>query len=256
MVPEVDITAELLPRYALALDTIRQLGTRFGPGRWVLVGGMMVMVLGREHHARAQRAEGTKDADILIDIVTNPNLLDDVTNFLETSGYRLQDSFDGGDRPTRCSFEFHSAQIDVLCPDDTPDDQLVVAHRNVASIAIPGGRRAFDTARQVSLHYADDRPNAEVYVPNLAGAIAVKTAAAVDPRAAASPRHLQDVAFLLTIEADPDETRVGLTDADIDLLHRIEPQVTDARTPMRLQLDAGQRHVAQATYELLTAPVD
>jgi len=137
MVPEVDITAELLPRHVVALDTIRELGKRYGPDRWVLVGGMMVMILGREYNTRAQRAEGTKDAEILIDIVTNPNLLDDVTNFLVSLGYRLQDSFGGGDRLARCSFEYYSAQIDVLCPDDTPDDQLVVAHRNVASIAIP-----------------------------------------------------------------------------------------------------------------------
>lgn len=49
MVPEVGISAELLPRHVVALDAIRQLGARFGPGRWVLVGGMMVMILGRQH---------------------------------------------------------------------------------------------------------------------------------------------------------------------------------------------------------------
>src|SRR5690606_6703150 len=102
------------------------------------------------------------------DIVTDPTLLGDVANFLETSGYRLQDSIGEGERAARCSFEFYSAQIDVLCPDDTPEDQLVLAHRNVASIAIPGGRRAFETARQLSLYYADDRPNAEAFVPTLA----------------------------------------------------------------------------------------
>lgn len=253
MVPEVDITAELLPRHVVALDTIRQLGERYGPGRWVLVGGMMVMILGREHRARAPRAETTKDADILIDIVTNPTLLDDVTNFLETSGYRLQDSIGNGDRQARCSFEYYLAQIDVLCPDDTPEDQLVIEHRNVASIAIPGGRRAFETARQVSLYYAEGRPNAEVYVPTLAGAIAVKIAAAVDPRTAASPRHLQDVAFLLAIDVDPDETRAALTAVDVDLLRRIEAHVTDARSQMWLQLDTVQRQAAQAVYEELAA---
>lgn len=252
MSPEVDIATELLPRHVAVLDTIREMGVRYGPGRWVLVGGMMVMILGREHDARAPRAEGTKDADVVLDIVTSPTLLDDVTNFLETSGYRLQDSVGKGERPARCSFGFYSAQIDVLCPDDTPDDQLVLEHRNVVSIAIPGGRRAFETARQVSLYYADDRPNAEVYVPTLAGAIAVKAAAAVDPRTAASPRHLQDVAFLLTIDADPDETRAGLSDADVDQLRRTVAHVMDARSSMWLQLDGAQRQAAQAMFEALT----
>lgn len=252
MNPEVDITAELLPRHVAVLDTIRELGVRYGPGRWVLVGGMMVMILGREHDARASRAETTKDADIVVDIVTNPSLLDEVTNFLETSGYRLQDAIGEGERAARCSFEFYSAQIDVLCPDDTPPDQLLLEHRNVSSIAIPGGRRAFETARQVSLYYADDRPNAEVFVPTLAGAISVKTAAAVDPRTAASPRHLQDVAFLLTIEADPDEVKAELSLADVVLLRRITAEVMDARSLMWLQLGAAQRQTAQAMFEALT----
>lgn len=141
----------------------------------------------------------------------------------------------------------------MLCLDDTPEDQLVVEHRNVASIAIPGGRRALETARQVSLYYAEDRPNAEVYVPTLAGAIAVKIAAAVDPRTAASSRHLQDVAFLLAIDVDPDETRAALTDVDVDLLRRIEAHVADARSQMWLQLDTAQRQAAQAVYEELAA---
>lgn len=79
----------------------------------------------------------------------------------------------------------------------------------------------------------------------------MKTAAAVDPRTAASPRHLQDVAFLLTIEADPDETKAGLSDADVDLLRRITTEVMDARSLMWLQVDTEQRQVAQATFELL-----
>jgi hypothetical protein len=80
----------------------------------------------------------TKDAEILVDIVTNPSLLDDVTHYLEASGYRLQDSIGDGDRPARCSFAFYSAQIDVLCPDDTPDNQLVVEHRQRVQYRDPG----------------------------------------------------------------------------------------------------------------------
>lgn len=253
MVPEIDVASDLLPRHTEALDTIAQLGVRYGPGRWVLVGGMMVMILGREHRTRAPRAEGTKDADVLVDIVATPGLLDDVTHFLDSVGYRLLDGPGDETKAARCSFAFHSAQIDVLCPDDTPEGQLSVPDRNVESIAIPGGRRALETARTVSLYYSADRPNAEVFLPTLAGAIAVKTASAIDPRTAGSPRHLQDVGFLLTIEADPERTRTELSSADVGLLREIEPEVQDARSAMWLQLDAAQRQVAQATHEFLSA---
>jgi len=251
--PELNITSELLPRHVEVLGTIAQLGIRHGPGRWVIVGGMMVMILGREHGARAPRAESTKDADILVDIVTKPGLLDDVANFLTSAGYQLQEGMGDEAKAARCTFVYHSAQIDLLCPDDTPDDQLVVSERNIASIAIPGGRRAIETAREVSLYYSEDGPNADVFVPTLAGAIAVKSAAAVDPRTAASPRHLQDVGFLLTIQAEPDETKAEFTELDIDLLRQIKSPVEDSRSTMWLQLDSEQRQVAQATYEFLTS---
>ena len=253
VVPEIDIASELLPRHLAALDTVAQLGVRYGAGRWVLVGGMMVLILGREHETRAPRAEGTKDADILLDIVAAPSLLHDVTHFLDSIGYRLLDGPGDETKAARCSFAFHSAQIDVLCPDDTPQDQLAVPGRNVESIAIPGGRRALETARAVSLYYSADRPNAEVFLPTLAGGIAAKVASATDPRTANSPRHLQDVGFLLTIEADPAQTRTQLSRADLGLLREIESHVLDTRSPMWAQLDDAQRQVAQATYEYLTA---
>ncbi len=252
MTPEIDITSELMPRHVPVLRTIAQLGHRYGPGRWVIVGGMMVMILGREYQARSPRAESTKDADILIDIVTNPALLDDVVHFLMTSmAYDLQDAPGDPGKAARCTFVSAATQIDVLCPDDTPEDRLVLPDRNVASIAIPGGRRALETARPVSLFFSDETANAEVFLPTLAGAIAVKTAAAVDQRTAGSPRHLQDVGFLLTLAADPDDTRAAMTHADLQLLGQIEAEVADPRSQMWFQLDTRQRQLAQATYDFL-----
>lgn len=253
MVPEIDISNELLPRHHAALATMAQLGTKYGPGRWAIVGGMMVMILGREHLARSPRAEGTKDADIVVDLVTNPGLLGDVVHFLTSMGYELQDAPGEAGKAARCSFVFHSAHIDVLCPNDTPESQLVVPQQGVASIAIPGGRRALETARPVSLYFSDDHANAEVFVPTLAGAIMVKAAAATDVRTASSQRHLQDVAFLLTVPADPEETQGALTPDDVELLRRIEGSIADGRSPMWVALDGGQRQRAMATFAFLTA---
>lgn len=251
-VPTVDIRDDLLARHTKALDTLRELSHRHGPGRWVLVGGLMVLLIGREYGARAPRAEATKDADILIDIVAKPGLLGEVTSFLSSAGYTLQDGLGTDERAARCSFEFGKAQIDVLCPDDTPADALEVPDSNVASIAIPGGRRALETARQISLRYTADA-DADVFVPTLAGALVVKAASAVDPRTAGGVRHIQDVAFLLTIGADPDETLRGLNERDLALLRQIDRDVADSRSPMWDQLDEEQRQRAQAMYEILVS---
>lgn len=250
MVPTVDIRDDLLARHTQALDTLRELSRRHGPGRWVLVGGLMVLLIGREYGARAPRAEATKDADILIDIVAKPGLLGEVTSFLSSAGYTLQDGLGTDERAARCSFEFGKAQIDVLCPDDTPAGALEVPDSNVASIAIPGGRRALQTARLMNLRYTDDA-DADVFVPTLAGALAVKAASAVDPRTAGGVRHIQDIAFLLTIGAKPGETLRDLNEADLSLLRHIEPDVADSRSPMWDQLDDDQRQRARAMYTTL-----
>lgn len=254
MGPEIDISSELLERHIPALRAIAQLGVKYGPGRWVIVGGMMVMILGREYRARSPRAEGTKDADILVDIVSRPDLLADVVNFLiESMAYEPQDPVGDPDHAARCTLVSGSAQIDVLCPDDTPEPNLFVPERNVASIAIPGGRRALETARPVSLFYSDEHLNAEAYLPTLAGAIVTKVASALDARTAGSPRHLEDVGFLLTMSADPDEVRRQFTDADLVLLGRIDGYVADTRSPMWQQLDGRQRQLGQAMYQALLA---
>lgn len=109
------------------------------------------------------------------------------------------------------------------------------------------------TARPVSLYFSDNHANAEVFVPTLAGAIVVKAAAATDVRTASSQRHLQDVAFLLTVPADPEETQAALTTEDVDLLRTIEGHVVDGRSSMWFALDGDQRQAALATFAFLTA---
>lgn len=188
---EIDIRADLLGRHRYALETLAQMSLRVSSGRWVLVGGLMVMVLGREHRARSPRAEGTKDADIVVDVLSHPSILTDVAHFLQTEyGYTLADQIGSTGDAARCTFASHSAQIDVLCPDGTAAEALDIGG-GVRSLAIPGGRRALETGRQVELYFSDDYPNAEIRVPTLPGAIIVKAAAGVDPRTAGSPRHIQ-----------------------------------------------------------------
>lgn len=250
MIPEIDIRDQLLERHRLVLETLTLMSRRFRPDQWVLVGGLMVMVVGREHEARAPRAEGTKDADVVVDVVAVPDLLGLIANFLVADNhYTLADTIGTGDRPARCSFVANSAQIDVLCPDDVSENMLD-AGDDLRSLAIPGGRRALQTARPVELLFSDSYPPAEIHVPDLLGAFVVKAAAAVDPRTADSPRHIQDVAFLLTMFDDPRAATNRLLPADWDVLQAIAPQLEDDGSAAWRYLDPDLRDLARSAYRL------
>lgn len=117
---EIDIRADLVGRHAAALRALHRLTIRIPHDRWVIVGGMMVLILARRYGTRAIRAEPTKDADIVVDVVTHAGLLDTVIHELTVEqGFYLADSLGSRDGTARCTFVSGHAQIDVLCPSDT-----------------------------------------------------------------------------------------------------------------------------------------
>jgi hypothetical protein len=135
------------------------------------------------------------------DVVTYAGLLDTVIHELTVEqGFDLAGSVGSGDGTARCTFVSGYAQIGVLCPSDTDPGQLGAG--TLRTLAIPGGRRALETAEMVELLFDDNYTNLTAQIPSLAGALAVKTAAATDPRTADSHRHIQDVVTLLSLTAD------------------------------------------------------
>jgi hypothetical protein len=109
----------------------------------------------------------------------------------------------------------------VLCPDDAPDASLD-AVEGVRSLAIPGGRRALDTGRDVAVLYDDECFEACLRLPTFAGGLAVKIAALLDERTSDQVRHHADVAFLLTL-IDPAVDGPLLSDADVAALRAVSP---------------------------------
>ena len=100
----------------------------------------MVLVLGREHDGRSPRAEVTKDADVLVDIVANSAVLETATHVLIRQGFDLASDIGSSIHDWgRCTFVFGRAQIDVLCPDDA-DTNALDTKDGLRSLAIPGGR--------------------------------------------------------------------------------------------------------------------
>ena len=177
---EIDVRSYLLPKHRSVFSALRNLGVTIGYDGWCLVGGLMVLVVG----AAGRRSEGTKDGDVVVDIVADPRMLERVAATLRSHGFDIADVVGGtgewadGDT-ARCTLVFGSAQIDVLCPDGTPDEVLDSVD-GMRSIAIPGGTRALELSQVVDIFYDDETANAELRCPTLHGALIAKGAAATD----------------------------------------------------------------------------
>lgn len=248
---EVDLSADLRPRHR---DTLRALGLLAGTvpiDQWCLVGGLMVLVAARAAGAQLPRAEQTKDGDIVVDVCARPEAIGRVATTLRNFGYRIPTEAWDDENIARCTFVGGQAQIDVLCPDDAPDEALEAA-AGVRSLAIPGGRRALELAESVRLYYDEDAFDVEVRTPLLAGATVVKAHAAVDPRTAAQDRHIQDVAALLSITEDPAEFRKGLSETDVQVVSALVPRLADDSDVAWSNLDAPTRLRAQAAARIVT----
>ena len=247
---EVDLSDDLLPRHREVFRLLGLLGRTVRSDRWCLVGGLMVLVAGRLEGARDHRATRTKDGDILIDVVADPTALAAVVEECRSYGF----DFPRHDWPddegfARCTLVAHSAQVDLLCPDDAAEHQLVAG--GARSLAIPGGRRALEVAEPVTVLLGDDWAPVDVCVPTLYGALAVKAAAATDPRTRSQSRHLEDVAFLLSIVDDPRRLQRELTEGDLALLHLLVEDLNDDASVAWAHLDKAARLAAQAALTFL-----
>ena len=249
-IPTIDIRNELLDRHAGAIKGLYRLSTQVPIEKWALVGGLMVLVLAYEHDAYSWRASQTKDADIVVDVVADRAVLDVATKTLQSQGFTLDQSVGSGVDVSRCTFSSYKSQIDVLCPSDATPEMLDT-NDGLRSVAIPGGRRALRSARPVYLYIADDYTDIKLRVPNVAGAIMVKIAAALDPRTSDGERHLQDVAFLLSLPFELRRIVDDLEPGDQALLTAIRPQLTDPNHSAWDQCPPESRDRALAAYQTL-----
>lgn len=247
---DVDIRDVVLDRHEQVFRLLNHLG-RDLRGPWCLVGGLMVVVAGKVEGAVDERSLRTKDGDVVVDVVTNPDMLRAARDRIEHYGFRVPPEARRESGAARCTFVEGRAQVDLLGPDDAPEDQLDLGDGFV-SLAIPGGRRALETARAATVRYSDEYPDAELMVPLGVDAVMVKASASTDPRTAEQPRHIQDVAFLLAAASDPRAFR-DLSDPDCELLSRIEPRLRDEADAAWSYLDGESRRRALASLRFALA---
>ncbi len=162
---------------------------------------------------------------MLVDICANPGTVAKVANELQQFGFKPLEPW-GGEEFARCTFVSGTGQIDILCPDDASDEQLETPS-GVRSLAIPGGRRALEISEAVRITYDEKYADIDIRLPLLPGAIVVKAAAAVDPRTADQPRHIQDVAGMLCVVDEPISARDKLSAEDRSLLASLVNRLVD-----------------------------
>ena len=171
------------------------------PSAWTLIGGQMVLLHACEAGRRPPRV--SEDADVLVHFKLLPKAPRAFSDLLMQEGFTPKMSQEG--RVHR--FVRDDAVIDLLVPDNLGTRADLTTVPPGTTLQVPAGTQALQRT-ELALVRHDER-EALVPRPSLLGAVVAKAAALelpVDPEAG---RHATDLAFLLTLVADP----FALTDA-------------------------------------------
>lgn len=167
---------------------------------WVLVGGLMVQLHALEHGLANMRP--TRDADLLVDVITVPRAIGVMCDLLVGMGL----SFEGAD-PDGIGHRFSRGDgddrisVDVLAPDHLGPRTATTTISPARTVQIPAGRRILKDAEIVAVRY--DGQQAVLRRPSLVSAIIGKARAWDVDSSPARERHLEDAAVLLVLVSDP-----------------------------------------------------
>ena len=188
---------------------------------WLLTGGLMVQL-----HAimGGLTARPTTDADLLADLMADRRGIARLRGVLAACGFETQPGMLTG-YTTRMSAP-NGDTVDLLVADHLPKflgKDATIAGTPVLSM--PGGTQAVERSMQVRL--IDDQSNADavIRIPDLLGALILKSAAYSADHAGYSDRHLYDAAMLAFLIPDPDaelaRLHSGTDRKHIKLLHEL-----------------------------------
>lgn len=145
----------------------------------------------------------TTDADFLLNILTYDRIATQMESYLATMGYRLQK-----DALTKYATRFENPahdKVDILVTDYLYGKKK----REGATLSgmrlcgMPGGGQAIKRSMRLQLRY--DQQSASIAIPDLLGALMLKSAAWEVDKTARRDRHLIDATLLLSLIDSPDE---------------------------------------------------
>lgn len=217
-----------------------ELATALPSTGWTLIGAQMVVL----HAAAGGRELGRTSADL--DVLVDVRLLGDATRTLAASllsrGFAPEITIDG--RAHR--FRRGNDVVDLLVPDGLGSRARLEIVPGARTISVPGGSQALRRTGRGPVE-VPEVGRGEVPRPDLLAAILLKARAvdvADDP-----PKHLRDLAFLLSLVDDPSAAREGLTPAERRRL-RARTELLDPAHPAYRGMD-GREDAASALGLLL-----
>jgi hypothetical protein len=186
---------------------------------WVLVGGLMVAILEREHGVTVSRT--TVDVDALIDVRGMTQATRQAAIRLEGAGFVPEHTADG----LAYRFVRGADIVDVLAPDHLGRRTDIVTAPPGETLEAVGGRQALQRRRMVAVEADGETFSAPI--PSLLGALVIKA------RVAASSgleKHRRDLARLLALVGDVEPMRREMTSKERGYL-RARSELRDPRHP-------------------------
>ncbi|MGI8728421.1 MAG: hypothetical protein ACR2LK_00195 [Solirubrobacteraceae bacterium] len=221
-----------------ALDLWAAVGDLVGhlPGRWVLIGGLMVQLHALEHGVIDVRP--TRDIDVLGE-ARPPGTLRAIDEALRDAGFvAIPPDLDGYAH----RYERDGLIVDVLAPDGIKRPVDIGAERR--AIGVPGGSQALSRSEPITITV--DGRSFELRRPTLLGAVLIKARSLMVHSHPDSQR--EDLLALLTLIDDPREMGQRLSRAERRWLRVTEQRLNLSRPSL---LDTDRMRHAELAYRLL-----
>lgn len=185
-------------------DTVFAVAEAEATQSWMLTGGLMVQL-----HAMigGLEARPTTDVDLLVDLMSDSRGIDSVQRVLSGRGFVAQAGTLTG--YTTRMIGPDGGQVDLLVADHLPrllSKLAILAGKPLLSM--PAGAQARE--RSMNVEIADGELHATIRIPDLLGALMLKSATFTVDHAGFGERHLYDAAMLASLMKDPDAERSRL----------------------------------------------
>lgn len=210
------------------------------PSDWTLIGGQMVLLHALEHGRAPQRV--SEDLDLVVNARVRPLALPRMLSTLDELGF-AEASISHDEVAHR--FSRGRTNVDVLAPDGVGSRADLRTVGAAKTVEIGGGSYAL--ARSAPVRVSAGGRSGEVPRPDLAGAILIKAVAATRDTRRGPERHLNDLAFLLSLVEDPIAMRDDLGASNCARIRRvtgIHDRGSEAWTLLGEDAVAGDGHAA------------
>lgn len=199
--------------------TTAEVARLFDDWPWVLIGGLMVAILEREHGVTVSRT--TIDVDALIDVRALTQATRQAAIRLEGAGFVAEQTADG------FAYRFVRGDdiVDVLAPDHLGPRTDIVTAPPGRTLEAVGGRQALERRRLVAVEVAGE--TFSLPIPSLVGAIIIKARVCASSN---QEKHRRDLARLLALVDDVEAMRAQMSRSERKYL-RTRSELRDPRHP-------------------------